>query len=172
MNGSGQAVVQFAGESSLNAWRTALGIAGVASDVGWNDPIIVSDVACAGAVTSDRKQLYFFIPYTVISGTAKVNSMSIVVRGGQTAGAEYIFAVSGASNNVYTQLGASAVQIWNNSASVRTNEIESITATVKPRAGIQILIMFKNQLCRTNTGTVCYNNTPVNVRCTASITLA
>ena len=172
VNSSGNAVVQFSGNNVLNAWRDALGISQLASDKSWNPTINVSDVACAGAITSSMKQIYFLIPYTVISGTATVKSMSVVVRGGQTAGAEYIFAVSGASNNVYTQLGASAVQIWNNSASVRTNEIESITATVKPRIGIQISIMFKNALCRTNTGTTCYNNTPVNVRCTTSITLA
>ena len=134
-----------------------------------NNEITLTDVAVIGYITSESKQLQFYIPYNVISGHVVINDLSLVVRAG--SGQEYPYEASGNSNNVYTRLGSAPVSVWENGRTKRTNGVETLTAYVKPRSGIKVNVAFKNSLRKSQSSTVVNNNSVVAVNITASITL-
>lgn len=124
----------------------------------------------AGCVTSSQKSLTFFVPYNVTGGTPSLTSASIVVR---HADGGYPYARSGSSGGTYTQLGSSAVSVWNNSVSVRTNEVSSVSAGSNIRSGFIVSIVFNYALTKSSGNTTAVtNNVPVTVFGTVGITLS
>jgi len=100
----------------------------------------VMEIPLNGFITSDSKEIRFFIPWAkACPGTYTMKELSITVR---HVGGGYPYARSGSSGGTYTKLGDGAVQIWNDGRTVRTNEVQSITVTPADGAGLRVNITF------------------------------
>ena len=120
-----------------------------------------------GFTTTGSRDICFFIPSSrpIKATSARVTSMSVTVR--QNGG--YPFARSGASGGTYTQLGSASIQIWNNSASYRTNEVETIAVGVN-EDGVNCYIRFVYAPVTTSGGsTAISNNAPLGINVNATI---
>ncbi len=123
-----------------------------------------------GYTTTGSRDINFFIPSSrVIKATsASMSSLKITVR--QAGG--YPFARSGSNGGTYTQLGSSSVQVWNNGASYRTNEVEQIYVTPY-EDGVNVAVRFKYAPVTTSGGsTAMANNAPLGINVDAVILLS
>ena len=120
-----------------------------------------------GFSTTASRDICFFIPSSrpITATSVSVTSMSVTIR--QNGG--YPFARSGASGGTYTQLGSGSVQIWNNSASYRTNEVETISAGVR-EDGVNVYVRFVYAPVTTSGGsTAMSNNAPLGIALNATM---
>lgn len=154
------------------AWHSALYVDAMYSSP--NNPrfstINIDQMPCAGYLSNSSKQLVFFIPHNVTSGTATLVKLALCIRGG--SGQEYLYEASGSNNTTYTQLGTSPVVVWENSRTKRTNGIENVAIWVRRASGFKVAVNFKNTLRKSNSTTVAQNNTPYAVSVIATIQLS
>lgn len=121
----------------------------------------------AGFITSGSTELAFFLPIGAASGTVTINTISLTCR--FTDGV-YGYIRSGTNGGTYTQLSGAVIR--NNGAYPRTNEVDSITATVI-NGGIRISIKFKYAIAKTSGNTTAVtNNTPVAVAVNGNFTIS
>lgn len=133
-----------------------------------NSTISVTDIMCVGWITGGQKDLVAYIPYPVLSGSATIQALSLNARMAQGG---YPFIRSGTSGGTYTQLGSSKVSLVANGSAVRTNEISSFSAYVRPNCGIQIVVSALYQYTSNNTGTIVTNNQVISLQLIATIKL-
>lgn len=134
-----------------------------------NGDIISSYCIAAGFLTNSQTGLNFLLPTPPVCGdTVKMNSLSLLLR---HADGGYPYARSGSSGGTYTQLGSSQVEVWSNGASVRTNEISSITCT-PVIGGIRVIVNFTYALTKDSGSTTAVtNNVPMAVVCTYDVAI-
>lgn len=133
------------------------GISGSYANASHNNSFSVTTVLCGGFIYNSSKTVVFLIPYNVIGGTASCSALSIriyLVSGGNP------YFRSGGSGGTYTQ-DSSVLSIWANNASVRTNEVDSVTVTTKAGSGLQVQVVFKYAMTTNNSGTAVLTNAPV-----------
>ena len=111
-----------------------------------------------GHVTNSSKSFEIFIPWAkAYPGTYSVQSLSIVPRWSNVG---YLYARSG-DGSTYTILHdgfGNPISIWDNVASVRTNEVANITVTPYKASGFRVRINFNYALTKNNSGTAVENN--------------
>lgn len=126
-----------------------------------------------GCLTNGQKRIIFFVPYNVIGGSPSVTSITNVsLRHGDGG---YPYLRSGSNGGTYTQLYSDSdtnIIIWNNSKTVRTNEVSSVTISVKPRSGFVVAVNLGYQMCKASGNTTAVtNNVPISVYCVINIKL-
>ena len=133
-----------------------------------NHSYIVTDFLASGMITGGRQDIRFFIPYSVISGTATIEDLALAIR---TADGGYPYFRSGSSGNTYTQI-TTDTQIIENSEFVRDGEFRAAcVCTVVPRSGF-IVRLYLNYAATTDTsGTLITNNIPLIIEGNITINL-
>ena len=134
---------------------------------GTNTRWATGNLYLTGYTTTGSRDICFFIPSSrlILFSSASMSSLKITVR--QAGG--YPFARSGANGGTYTQLGSGSVQVWNNGASYRTNEVEAVS--VGPRKdGVNVYVRFVYAPVTTSGGsTAIANNSPLGINVDAVI---
>lgn len=88
---------------------------------------ITTGMICQGTVSGATNTLSFFVPFSKVckATSCSCTKLSLLVR--SYDGIPY--ARSGSSGGTYTQLGSAYVSVWENGATKRTKEVNSITCT-------------------------------------------
>lgn len=131
------------------------------TDASNNNQITFSNTVCAGTVTSGKKELVFFLPYSVTGGTtATLQNLSITVRTSYPT-PRYLFVKT---NPSATPIELSGEEILTNGVATRTGEIDisNIKCLIRNKQGFYINIPFSQALCNSN-GSDVPNNLPVTV---------
>lgn len=130
-----------------------------------NSTLNIQTTLCSGYLSNNGKSINFMIPYNITGGSARVNSLSVIIRI-PTGGFPYI-----KGQNGYTQLGSDYVSIWANNASTRVGEVSSVSGYVKPRSGILVNVALVDKAYTNNSGTALTNNIPLVINVTANISI-
>lgn len=121
-----------------------------------------------GYMTTGSRDVCFFIPSSrpILASSASVQAISLTVR----KNGNYPYARSGSSGGTYTQLGSGSISVWNNGATVRTNEVEAVGCTIQGNDGVNVYVRFKYALVTASGGTTAItNNDPIGVNVNATI---
>lgn len=127
------------------------------------ETININGAVCTGYITGAAQQIVISVPYQLISGnTFTLSRLNMAVR---VANATNLFARSGSSGGVFTQIGPTAADIILNGAAVRSNELDSFSVSIVPNFGFNVTLNFKYALTidRYNTGALVTNEMPIAV---------
>lgn len=117
-------------------------------------------------ITSTSQQITCYLPSAIPITASSASVTSITYFLVRHVGGGYAYARSG-SGSTYTSLNGTT--IWQNSASYRTNEVSSVTATIRGNDGVTLGITFANALTTGQNTTAVTNNTPVYIQLNATI---
>ena len=117
-------------------------------------------------ITSTSTQITCYLPSAIPITASSASVTSITYFLVRHVGGGYAYARSG-SGTTYTSLNGTT--IWSNSASYRTNEVSSVTATIRGNDGVTLGITFANALTTGQNTTAVTNNTPVYIQLNATI---
>lgn len=133
-----------------------------ASGSSWN----TGTLYLGAGISSASKQILCYIPSAIPITASRATVSSITGFNVRHIGSGYAYARSG-SGTTYTQLNGAT--IWSNSASYRTNEVSSVTATIRGNDGVTLSIVFVNALTIGQNTTALTNNAPVFIQLSATI---
>lgn len=108
-----------------------------------------------GCVTSGQRDVYFFIPMPFCEKLPNVSTLKISVVFRHVNGG-YAYAKI---DNAYIQLGDSYVTLID--AYTESAFLSAVNVANLSYGGFTLRLTFKNQLYRTNTGTLITNNSPI-----------
>lgn len=137
---------------------------------GINSSVSIGSVVCNGYIDNGSKRVTFLIPYSITGSS--ITCSELTIRLFLTEGGINPYFRSGSSGGTYTQQSNSGTSIWANSATVRTNEVASVPASIKTRSGIQVVINFNYAICTNNTGTAIRNACPVSLVVTGTFAIS